>query len=256
MLIKGILSFPTLFTPKIARGATEPKYSTTVLLPPNDPQVQQIQAEVDTAKLNGFPSGYTGADECFGPYDVKYAGKDYYDPRFSGWYVFSCTAKADDRPSVVDLNFNDIIDPGAVYSGMVAYVNANISAYTKGKGGIGGWLNGVMITNEEPPMGRLDNKPTTEQMFAAVPGAGNGAPVQQPMAPPAQGVTPPGMPPSAPAMSPPTPPVPPAPTAPAAPVQLQMTAAANGATYDQMIAAGWTDDQLIAQGMAIKPSFA
>lgn len=248
MLIKGVLSFPTLFTPKIARGADQAKYSVTVLLPPNDPQVQQIQAEVDNAKLNGFPSGYTGQDECFGPYDTKYAGKDYYDQRFSGWYVFSCTAKQEDKPTVVDLNYTPIIDPGAVFSGMVGYVNANVSAYTKGKGGIGGWLNGVMITTEEPPMGRLDNKPTTEQMFAGVPGAAPvqgaapapGAPTPQPMAPP-----------QAPApMAPP-----PAPAPQAAPV-LQMTAAAQGATYEQMIAAGWTDETMVAQGMAIRPSFA
>ena len=178
MLIKGIISFPTLFTPKVAKGATDPKYSCTVLLPPNDPQIAALQAEVDAAKLNTFPSGYTGQDECFAPYDVKYAGKDYYDPRFSGWYLFSCSAKQDDRPSVVDTNYTPIIDPGAVYSGMVAYVNANISGYVKGKGGIGGWLNGVMLTAEEPPMGRLDNKPSVEQMFAGVQG-GAAAPAKR-----------------------------------------------------------------------------
>lgn len=251
MLIKGIISFPTLFTPKVAKGATDPKYSVTVLLQPNDPQIAAIQAEVDAAKANGFPSGYTGQDECFGPYDTKYAGKDYYDPRFTGWYVFSCSAKADDRPSVVDLAYTPVIDPGAVYSGMVAYVNANISAYTKGKGGIGGWLNGVMLTVEEPPMGRLDNKPSVEQMFAGV--QGGAAPVQ-----PAPGMAPGAAVNNAVApapMSPPTP-VTPAPVAPA-PVALQMTAAANGVTLEQYLATpGWTEQMLIDQGLAIRPSFA
>ena len=84
MLIKGIISFPALFTPKLAKGATEPKYGCSVLLPPGDPQIALIQAEVDKAKLESFPSGFTGADVCLNAYDVKYAGKEYYDPSFTG----------------------------------------------------------------------------------------------------------------------------------------------------------------------------
>jgi hypothetical protein len=236
------------------------------LLPPNDPQVAIIQAEVEAAKVNGCPSGYNGADECFGLYEHKIpADKNYYDPRFNGWYLFTCTAKEVDRPSVVDMAFTPIIDPGAVYSGMVGYVNAGISYYPKGKAGIGGWLNGVMVTAEEPPMGRLDNKPSVEQMFAGVQG---GAQVQAapqmaaPMAPPVVAGQPPVTnPPHMQAPAPMTPvraapaPMTPAPPAPAS-IALQMTAAANGATYESMIAAGWTDETLLAQGMAIKPSFA
>lgn len=236
--IKGILSFPCVFTPKAAKGATEPKFSASVLLEPNDPQTVLIQAEVDAAKANAFPSGYTGADCCLTPYDTKYAGKDYYDPRFAGWWVFSCSAKADDRPAVVDANRMPVVDPATVYGGMVVYLNAGISGYTKGKGGIGGWLNGVLLTDETPPMGRLDNKPSVEQMFADVPGGSSN--VVQP----------------APNATPPAPPVPPVLT-PSAPAQLTMTAAANGVTYEQYMATpGWTDEMLIAQGLAIKPSFA
>lgn len=242
-LIKGILSFPALFTPKLAKGAMDPKYGVSVLIAPGDPQIAALQAEVEAAKANGFPSGYTGSDECFAAYDVKYAGKEYYDPKFTGWYVFSCSAKADDRPSVVDAAHTPIIDPGAVYSGMVGYVSAGISAYTKGKGGIGGWLNGVLITAEEPPMGRLDGKPSVDQMFASVGAPVTATGVQVAVVAPA---------PVAPAPTPP----PPAPVTPAPAPQLVMTAAANGATYDQMIAAGWTDETMISGGMAVAPSFA
>ena len=54
-------------------------------------------------------------------------------------------------------------------------------------------------------------------------------------------------------IAPPTPevaPPPPAPPAPAAPVR-QMSAAANGATYEQYIAAGWNDAQLVAGGLML-----
>ena len=254
MLIKGIISFPALFTPKLAQGATEPKFGCTVLLAPGDPQIAAIQAEVEAAKANSFPSGYTGQDECFGPYDVKYAGKEYYDQRFTGYYVFSCSAKADDKPSVVDQAYQPIIDPSQVFSGMVAYVNAGISGYTKGRGGIGGWLNGVMITAEEAPMGRLDNKPTVEQMFASVTGgpaphaATNGAVVNHPGVANATPAPAAAAPPAAPQP-------PPVATQPAQPA-LQMTAAANGVTLEQYLATpGWTEQMLIDQGLAIRPSF-
>ena len=227
--IKGILSFPALFTPKTPKGGNEPKYGATVLLPPTDPQVALIQAEVQQAKLNGCPNGYKGKDECFGAYDTMYQGKEYYDPKFSGWFVFKCSAKADDKPSVVDMNRMPIVDPSLAYAGAIVYVSANISYYEKGSGGIGGWLNGVMVTDEAPTMGRLDNKPTVDQMFASISGGATNVP-------PVPGVTPPA---------------PPAP-----PAQLVMTAAAAGVTYEQYMATpGWTDEMLIAQGLAIKPSF-
>lgn len=239
MLVKGILSFPTLFTPKVAKGATDAKFGVSVLIAPGDPQIAVIQAEVDQAKANGFPSGYTGQDECFGPYDTKYAGKDYYDPRFTGWHVFSCSAKVEDRPAVVDMTYTQIIDPAAVYSGMIGYVNAGISAYIKGKGGIGGWLNGVMVTAEEPPMGRLDGKPTVDQMFASVTGGeASAAPAPTPNA-------------AAPAPTPATPP----PAVPAPAPANVMTAKATF-TYEQYITAGHTDETLIREGLMIKPSFA
>ena len=249
--VKGILNFPTLFTAKVAKGATDAKFGVGVLMPANDPQVAGLLAEVNAAKANSFPSGYTGTDCCFDLYENKIpVSKDYHDPRFVGWYLFTCSAKADDRPSVVDMSRMPIVDPGAVFGGMVGYVSAGISGYTKGKGGIGGWLNGVLVTDEEPPMGRMDNKPSVDQMFASVPG---GSAPQQ-MAPPQQAAAVPPAPNAAPQT--PVPPAPPAAPAPA-PVALVMTAAANGVTYEQYMATpGWTDEMLIAQGLAIRPSFA
>lgn len=260
--IKGILNFPTLFTPKAAKGSTDKKFGVGVLLQANDPQVAPLLAEVAASKLDGCPSGYTGTDCCFDLYENKIPpSKAYHDPRFIGWYLFTCTSKEADRPSVVDMSRMPIVDPGAVYGGMVGYVSAGISYYPKGTGGIGGWLNGVLLTDEEPPMGRLDNRPSVEQMFANVPG---GTAPQQ-MAPPQQAAPiPPApgyqgviaaheLPKTAPV--PPTPPA--APQAPVAPVALVMTAKAAGVTYEQYMATpGWTDELLIAQGLAIKPSFA
>lgn len=235
---KGIISFPTLFVPKIAKGADEPKFSCSLLFPPTDPQVAQIQAMVSEAKATTFPSGYTGQDECFEAYDTKYANKEYYDPRFRGWYTLSLSAKADAKPDVVGMDRKPILDANKVCSGSMVWVNFGISGYTKGRGGIGGWLNGVMATNEEMPFGRLDGKPSVDQMFADVggdPATGGHAPAHVP----------------APAPAPVAPPVAPA---------FSATAKANGATVQQMLAwEGWTQDLLIQHGYilpAATPSFA
>lgn len=99
-----------------------------------------------------------------------------------------------------------------------------------------------MVTEEEPPMGRLDGKPSIEQMFAGI------SATQQP--------APPAMPkPAAPVPQAPTPPAPP--SAPA----YTMTAKAAGATYEQFKANGWTDAMLVEQGYmtlpgGVVPSFA
>lgn len=248
--LNGILLFPTLFQPKAVKDAQgnptgDPKFSASLLLPPTDPQLAALQQEVEQAKANTFPSGFPQkGDLCLLPYDTKFAGKDYYDPRFSGWWVFSTTAKADDKPAVVDMQHQPVVDSSIVCSGAMVWLNAGISGYTKGTGGVGGWLNGIMATGELCEHGRLDGKPSVDQMFANV-GNATAAPAA-PQAPSTVAAPP------APPVAPPAPPAPPA--APPAPPQYQMTAAANGATREQMHAAGWTDETLIANGMMLPPN--
>jgi len=212
-----------------------------LLIPPTDPQIPGLLAEVNAAKANTFPSGMpANSNLCFDLYEKKITSdKDYYDPRFVGWYAFTCSAKADDRPRVVDANNIDIIDPSVVYRGLMVSINAAISGYSKGTGGVGGWLNGLKSTGQEGQFGRLDGRPTVEMMFGDVSVAADPAAVLVP-------------PPAAPA----TPATPAAPAAPAAPAGLIMTEKAAGVTYEQYKATpGWTDELLIEQGLAIRPSF-
>jgi len=236
MQIKGILSFPALFQAKTPTGSTEAKFSCAVLIAPNDPQIATINAAIEISSRDTFPSGFPSkGDKCFSQYDERYRGKEYYDPKFSGYWVFSCTAKEADKPAVVNSQLQPVMDPAKVFPGAVVWVNAGISGYTKGTGGIGGWLNGVMITDEEPPMGRLDNKPSVEQMFANV-----GTPHHVS----ATGVV---------VHTPPPAPLAP-PPAPLAGPQYVMTAAANGITRDSYIASGWSDALLIQHGYMLPPN--
>jgi len=164
--VTGTALFPTLFTAKAAQGSNDAKFSISVLIAPGSPQVAVLQAQVDAAKAKTFPNGYTGANECFGKYEDRFAGKSYYDARFKDYYVFSCSAKEDDRPIVVDLSLQPVIDASEVFSGVTVTVNAGMSGYVKGRGGVGGWLNGVQI-GKMGEFGRLDGKQSAEQMFGA-----------------------------------------------------------------------------------------
>jgi hypothetical protein len=101
---------------------------------------------------------------------------------------------------------------------------------------------------------------TTAPVAAFVPPAAPLAPAAPAFVPPYGAATPPvpggGVPPASPSsvMAPPNPAfnmVPPPPAAPVAPPARVMTAAAQGATYQQLIAAGWTDQLLIQHGMMV-----
>lgn len=92
-----------------------------------------------------------------------------------------------------------------------------------------------------PPAGAIP-MPQAQAPAAYAPPAVPGMPAPIPVTPnPAFVQVPPPAAPMAP---------PPAPPAPMAPVR-QMTAAANGATYEAYVAAGWNDAQLVANGLLV-----
>ena len=249
--VKGILSFPHLFQPRAVKQGDEPKYSCSVLIAKTDPQLAQVQQIIEAEKANGFPSGFPPKGKvCLKDGAVEYPQ----DPRMHSYMIISGTAKADQKPVVVDAGMQPVMDPAAVYPGAEAWVQFNTFVYNMDTSkGVGAGLNGVMLTGLEGALGRLDNRPTAEQMFADVAGGGAPAP-QQPATPAAPPAAPQAPAQTAAAPTPPAPPAPPA--APAAPAQLIMTAAANGVTYDQYKAQGWTDEQMIAAGVAQQPTFA
>ena len=234
--VKGILSYPHLFQPRSVQEGDAPKYGVSVLIADTDPQLQAILQLQEQEKANGFPSGFPATGKVFCKPSVD-------NP---GYHVISGNANADQKPHVVDASLGPVMDPAQVYAGAVAWVQFNTFVYNKPVNkGVSAGLNGVMLTGEEGALGRLDGRPTVENMFGDI--AGGGVPTAPAPAPA----------PAAPAPAAPAPaPAAPAPAAPAAPA-LVMTAAANGVTYEQYMATpGWTHEALIEQGLAIRPSFA
>lgn len=218
-LVKGILSYPHLFTPRSVEEGKDPKYSTNILIRGTDPQLQSILALLEQEKNNGFPSGFPANGKVFCKPSEDYPG----------WYQIAGNADHRQRPAVVDENYTPIADPARVYAGLVAHVSFNTFTYNKPVNkGVGAGLNGVMITNETGELGRIDGRPTVEKMFAGV------------------GTAPVGMAAPAPMMAPPVAPAPIAPP-PVAPVRT-MTPKAAGATYESFISNGWNDTMLIEHG--------
>lgn len=144
-----------------------------------------------------------------------------------------------------------------LYPGCKVKVIVACRTYNNKSKGLGWWLNGIQIVDATAP--KLDigtGGPDAGAIFAAA--SGGMPPVMQPTAPPVYAPNPVALqpayaPPVAPAhdfLTPPVPgmAVPPAPPVPAGP---QMTAAAGGASYAAMKAAGWTDELLRQHGMMI-----
>jgi hypothetical protein len=237
------MSYPTLFTPRAATPGDDPKYGVNILIPKGDPQIAQIQAAIQAEITAGLQGKQPSADPiCLKDCMVQYPD----NPQQVGYMELRCSSGASNKPHVVDINRQPVIDPSQVYGGAEGWFSVAVSAYSTPQKGITTYVNGVMLTGQEGALGRLDNKQSADAMFANVgAGAAPGAPMTAP--PVAPMTAPPVAPPAAPMAPPAAPPAPPA-----APVH-QMTPKAAGTTYEQFIAAGWTDELLVQHGMMLPP---
>ena len=230
--VRGILSYPHLFSPREVVKGGPPKYSTGLLIAKTDTEmVSRVQNAFDEAIRDGFPSGAPRKMKS----TLKDAAEEFPDrvDTLGGYYYISTYSL--EQPPVVDQSLSPVIEPGQVYPGLMAWVALGVFTYKGPPPGVSAAVNGVMLTGEEGPLGRLDNKPSVEELFGELATEGT-APAPAPA--PAQGAC------VAPVVAPP-----PAP-APSGPV---MTEKAGGVPYEAFIAQGWTDEQLLAQGYIALP---
>ena len=237
----GILSYPHLVQPRAVNPGDDPKFGAVILIPKGDPQISQLEQIIAQDKANGWPSGFPHNGKVF----LKDCAVEWpNDPTIHGYMAASAGAKQDQRPHLVDMNLQPITDPSLIFAGAMVHAAINTFTYNQPVNkGVSAGLNGVMFTGSVGPLGRLDGRPSVESMFSTV---ATGAPAAAPQQPAA-----PATPPPAPVAAPPQPPVPPAPVAPS-PAH-QMTAAANGVTYEAYKANGWSDEQLIQNGLMLPP---
>ena len=168
------LSYVHLIAPRPARQpGEEAKYSVTLLIPKTDIATKQrIDTAIQTAIQEGVTAKWNGtrpAQPAVPIYDgdgVRPSGEAFSEECRGHWVL---TASSTQRPEIVDLNLNPVVQATEIYSGMYARVSVRFFAYAaSGKKGIGCGLGNVQkVADGEPLAGRQ----SAESDFGAAPQA-------------------------------------------------------------------------------------
>ena len=165
------LSYVHLTQPFDRKDGTEPRYSVTILVPKRDTATKaKIDAAIEHVAQRASAGIWGGRPPIFAtpvhdgdgarPSDGRPFG-----PECRGHWVFAASSKQ--RPSLVDLSLQDIIDQREIYSGMYGRVNVRFFEYNRsGKKGVGCGLNHVQkVSDGEALSGRV----SVDEAFAEPP---------------------------------------------------------------------------------------
>ena len=156
------ISYPTLFKPKQINGQGDPKYSAAFLIEPTNPKLRELVAMAKQAVAEAYPKGTPPNFKTLPLYkgSEKYPG----DSRYADVYILNTSNK--NRPRVVDQRKEIILDPEAVYPGMVVNVGLSVYVYGQRPGspakGVTTGLEGVQIVRDGE---RLDSRPAVDDLF-------------------------------------------------------------------------------------------
>ncbi len=239
------ISYSHLTQPFANQPNQEPKFSATLLIPKSDVATRQrIDAAIAVAIEEGVKNKWNGmrppqpAVPIHDGDGVRQNNGLPFSAECKGHLVLTASSKQ--RPEIINLDMQPILDPTQIYSGMYARVSIRFFPYNNnGKWGIGCGLNNVQKLRDGEPLGGRttaaeDFGAPASPMPAQAPGYAPGypAPPQTPAAysaPPQYPQTPPAIPPAAPQYQPPAPgyvPGYPAAPAPAAYAPMQQSGAA------------------------------
>lgn len=146
------LSYAHLFEPHAIEG-NEPKYSVSVIIPKNDKEtLQAIKEAVAEAKEQGKGkwNGKVPANikTPLRDGDVEREG----DEAYAGCYFLNANSK--NKPGVVDINVQPVLDATEVYSGCYGRLTLNFYAYNaNGNKGIAAGLGNVQKLEDGEPLG-------------------------------------------------------------------------------------------------------
>lgn len=146
------LSYAHLFEPHAIDG-NEPKYSVSVIIPKSDKEtLRAIKEAVNEAKEQG--KGKWGGKV---PANVKTPLRDgdvdrEGDEAYAGCYFLNANSK--NKPGIVDVNVQPILDATEVYSGCYARLTLNFYAYNaNGNKGVAAGLGNVQKLADGEPLG-------------------------------------------------------------------------------------------------------
>lgn len=158
VVAEGRLSYPHLFEARAVNETSPKKFSVTLVIPKSDKAT--IEA-LKAAEAAAFQAGVAGPFKGKTPKVWGSALKDAdeqtnrqgeilseVNPAYKGCYILNTSTSEKFRPSIVDADFNDVIDPTVVYPGVGAKVAVNFFAYSaNGNLGVAAGLNAVLITD-------------------------------------------------------------------------------------------------------------
>ena len=187
-VVTGIvrLSYCHLIDPYAQKPGDTPKYSTTILLPKTDILTKQkIDAAIAAATAAGVEKKWNGQKPPIIPIPIHDGdgtrpsdGMPFGEECRGCWVM---TASNTNKPRIVDLQQQDIIDPAEIYSGMYARVSVDFFPYfAANKKGIGCSLVNIQKLQDGEPL--AGSRATVAADFGdgyvapAVPGAVTSAP--------------------------------------------------------------------------------
>jgi hypothetical protein len=208
-------------------------YNVGFLMAPTDPSYGEIGEIINQKVRFGTCKGVNPVGDNW-PLDRQAEHK--YGEQYATWYRLKAGGGA--IPPILDQNYN-AISPAqydtVLYAGCIIQLIVSAWDYTKPQAGVALNVHAIMVVdNTAPEMqglgGGLTNGEAAERFRQGQGQTQNSAPA------PGGAPTAPGGAPAAPG----------APTAPPAKVMLP---GANGVTYEAYVAAGWSDEQMIAGGV-------
>jgi hypothetical protein len=159
-------SYLNALEPRIPEGSTKPKYSVALLVPKTDKSlVKIITTAIEAAIVIGITKckKWNGkkppANKFLNPLqdgDEKYAEDSKKYAAYKGmWFV---NAKSDNKPEIVDVKLQPIIDAKEIYSGMWGRASCNMYPYDNMSMGVGCGLNNLQKLRDDENLGNSGTK--------------------------------------------------------------------------------------------------
>jgi hypothetical protein len=147
------MSYVNLDQPKTAPGATEPKFSMSVIIPKaNKKTLQAISDAVKAAEAQGKEK--FGTKWAAKKFPLRDGDKERDDEAYANSYFLNASNKQ--RPGMVDANVQEILDPKQIKSGDWGKVVLNFYPFSvQGNSGIGVSLNHVQLCRKGEALGNV-----------------------------------------------------------------------------------------------------
>lgn len=147
------LSYARLFEPESMNEGDPAKYSTSVIIPKSAKNViAKINSAIDAAKVVGKDTKFGGKLSGLKT-PLRDGDTDREDDKaYANAVFFNCSSRQ--RPGVVDINRQPILNEEEVYSGCFGYINVSFYPFnSNGNKGIAVGLNHFMKTKDGEPLG-------------------------------------------------------------------------------------------------------